>query len=116
MKYFQYVHSMRVNRNRRKPIIFGNCKEVLATGIMFYFIVNLVFGEEDNETELCKRKWSELVSDKMRCTNPYSHEDTRIMTPCCVATSVYLEQRYQNYIRSCPIVGKIFRIIALSFA
>ena len=102
---------MRVNRNRHKPIIFGNCKEVLATGIMFYFLVNLVFGEEDNETEFCKRKWSELVSDKARCTNPYSHGDTAILTPCCEATSAYLEQRYQNYIRSCPIVGKIFHVI-----
>ena len=91
-------------QNRHKPIIFANCKEVLAIVIMFCFTTNLAFGEDENETEFCRRQWSELVNDKREWNTQCLHKNIAINTPCCVATTVYLEQRYQNYIRWCPIV------------
>ena len=97
---------MRGNQNKHKSIIFANWKEVLATVIMFHFAINLAFGEDENETEFCRRQWSELVNDKKEWNNQCLHKNTVIKTPCCVATTGYIEQRYQNYIRWCPIVGK----------
>jgi hypothetical protein len=100
---------MRVKQNKHKPIIFGNCKEVLATVIMFYFAADLVFGAEENKTEFCRRRWSEFVNDKKKCGSECLNEDSARASSCCKATAGYLEQRYENYIKWCPIVGKFFK-------
>ena len=69
---------MRVKQN--KPIIFGNCKEVLATVIMFYFAANLVFGAEENETEFCRRGWSEFVNDRKKWESECLNEDSVVQS------------------------------------
>ena len=95
---------MRAERYQRKPIIFGNCKEVLRTVMMIFFAANLVFGEE--ESEFCKRGWSEFVEDvkqyKRECLNEYDIK----RPPCCNETCNYLEDRYEDYVKLCPIRGK----------
>ena len=89
-------------RNQRKPIIFGNCKGILQTVIMFYFAANLVFGEEEKESEFCRTGWSEFVEDRQLWQRKCLNESY-----CCNETAKYLEDRYQNYIKLCPIIGKI---------
>jgi hypothetical protein len=103
---------MRVKQNKHKPIIFGNCKEVLATVtvIMFYFAANLVFGAKESETEFCRRGWSEFVNDRKKWERECLNEDGVRASSCCKATAGYLEQRYENYIKWCPIVGKFFDV------
>ena len=88
---------MRVKENRRKPIIFGNPREVLAVVLMYYFAGNLVFGLLESNTEFCRRRWSEFVNDRKsweaECLN-----DTK-MSPCCEATAeLFGAYRYDNYI------------------
>ena len=95
---------MRAKRYQRKPIIFGNCKEVLQTVIMIYFAANLVFGEK--ESEFCKRGWSEFVKDRKQWERECSNKDDIKRPPCCNETFHYLEDRYEDYIKLCPIVGK----------
>ncbi|CAB4008466.1 Hypothetical predicted protein [Paramuricea clavata] len=101
---------MRVKRNKHKPIIFSNCKNVLATAMMFYFAANLVFGAEENETQFCRSGWSEFVNDRKKYESECLNEDSVRASPCCKATAGYLEQRYENYIKWCPIVGKFFDV------
>ena len=101
---------MRVKQNKHKPIIFGNCKEVLATVMTFYFAANLVFGAEESETEFCRRRWSEFVNDRKKWESECLNEDSVRASLCCKATAGYLEQRYENYIKWCPIVGKFFDV------
>ena len=67
---------MRVKQYKHQPIIFGNCKEVLATVIMFYFAANIVFGAEENETEFCRRGWSEFVNDRKKWESECLNEDS----------------------------------------
>jgi hypothetical protein len=100
---------MRVKQNKHKPIIFGNCREVLATVIVFYFTANLVFGAEE-ETEFCGRRWSEFVNDRKKWETECLNEDSVRASLCCTATAGYLEHRYEDYIKWCPIVGKFFDV------
>ena len=93
---------MRSKQNQRKPVIFCNCKEVLQTVIIFYFAANLVFGEEEKESKFCRMKWSEFVENRELWERKCSNE-----SHCCNETAKYLEDRYQNYIKLCPIIGKI---------
>jgi hypothetical protein len=101
---------MRVKQNKHKPITFGNCKKVLATVMMFYFAANLVFGAEENETEFCRRGWSEFVNDRKKWESECLNEDSARASLCCKATADYLEKRYEDYIKWCPIVGKFFDV------
>ena len=95
---------MRIKGNRRKPIIFGNPKEVFAVVLLYYFAGNLVFGLLESNTEYCRRRWSEFVNDR-KSWEAECLKDTK-MSPCCEATADHLEYRYDKYINSCPIVGK----------
>ena len=72
---------MEAKRNLRKPIIFGYCKEVLQTVIMIYFAANLVFGEE--ESEFCKRGWSEFVKARKQYERECLNEDDIKISSCC---------------------------------
>ncbi|CAB3993407.1 Hypothetical predicted protein, partial [Paramuricea clavata] len=93
-----------VKQNKHKPIILGNCKEVLATVIVFYFTASLVIGAEENETEFCRRRWSEFVNDRKIWETACLNEDSVRASLCCTATAGYLEHRYLDYIKWCPIV------------
>ncbi|XP_028410762.1 uncharacterized protein LOC114533445 [Dendronephthya gigantea] len=95
---------MGAKRNQHKPIIFGNCKAVLQTVIMVYFAANLVFGEEEEETKFCKRGWTEFVGDRKQWERECLINDARKMSPCCNETADYLEERYEKYIKLCPIL------------
>ena len=92
-------------RNIRKAIIFGNCKEVLQTVIMIYFVANLVFGEV--ESEFCKRGWSEFVKVRKQWERECLNEDDIKTSSCCKQTFDYLEDEYEDYIKFCYIEGKL---------
>ena len=78
-----------VKQNKHaKPIIFGNCKEVLQTAMMLYFASNIVLGEE--ESEFCKKGWSELVRDVKTWKTSCSKEKLAKMWPCCDPIENYL--------------------------
>ena len=96
------------NACARKPIIFGNCKEVLLTMIMIYFAADLVFGEKAEESEFCKKGWSKFVNDREQWEKECLNGNSRSLSLCCNETADYLEYKYENYIKYCPIVGKFF--------
>ncbi|XP_028409415.1 uncharacterized protein LOC114532018 [Dendronephthya gigantea] len=93
---------MRTKRSQRKPIIFGNCKEVLQTVIMIYLAANLVFGKE--ESEFCKRGWSEFVEDRKQWERECLNDDDIKISQCCNETFHYLDERFNDNIKLCPIV------------
>ena len=105
---------MRVKENRRKPIIFGNPREILAVVLMYYFSGNLVFGLLESNTEFCRRRWSEFVNDR-KSWEEDCLKDTK-MSPCCEAMADYLEHSYDNYIKYCPIVGTYSLYVCLIHA
>ena len=72
---------------------------------MFYFAANLVFGEE--KSEFCETGWSEFVKDRKHWEKECLNEDAINMSPCCKETAEYLEDRYENYVKLCHIVGMI---------
>ena len=78
---------------------------------MLCFAANLVFGEE--ESEFCKSGWSKFVKDRENWENECSGEEIINMSHCCKKTAEYLEDRYENYIKLCPIIGKTFIIVVL---
>ena len=105
---------MRAKRNQRKPIIFGNCKEVLQAVIIIYFAGNVVFGEfEKEESEFCEKGWSEFVKDRKQWERQCRSEDDIKISPCRNETADYLQNRYKEYIKFCPIgvSGNFFIII-----
>ena len=102
---------MGAKQKQRKPIVFGSCKEVLQIVIMLYFAANLVFGRREEESEFCKRGWFEFVKERVHWEKKCLNESTINTTSCCKKTAKYLEERYENYITWCPIVGKISIII-----
>ena len=95
-----------VKQDSRKPIIFGNCKKVWATVLMFYFSANLVFGVDEDESEFCKRRWSEFLQDRILWETECLNDGDISTTLCCRETAEYLEKRYDNYVKWCPIAGK----------
>ena len=104
----KYLQRMMTKRKQRKPIIFGNYKEVLQATIMFYFAANLVFGEKEAESEFCETGWSEFVEDRKHWERECLRKDTTNMSACCKETAKYLEERYANYIKLCHIAGKTY--------
>lgn len=100
---------MGTKRSQRKPIIFGNCKEVLKTVIMIYFAVNLVFGgeEEEEESEFCKRGWFKFVQARKQWEGECLNDNVMKISSCCNETADYLKKRYEDYIKLCPIVGML---------
>ena len=97
---------MKEKHNIRKPIIFGNCKGVLTIVLMFYFVANLAFGAEEEESEFCKRRWADFVQEREAWQEecwPSVHYVKN--TSCCQETANHLEKRYDQYVIWCPIVG-----------
>ena len=90
----------------RKPIIFVYFKEVLQTVVMSYFAVNHVFGEMTEESEFCKKGWSEFKNDRKQWEKECLNVDSINMSWCCNETAEYLEYRYESYIKCCPIMGR----------
>ena len=104
---------MGAKQRQRKPIIFGSCRGVLQTVIMLCFAANLVFARKEEESEFCKRGWSEFVKDNVHWEKKCLNESIISTSSCCKKTKKYFEERYKNYITLCPIFGKISIIIGI---
>lgn len=105
------IFKMRAKRTQRKPIIFGNSKEVLQAIVMIFVWANIIFGDE--ESQFCKKRWSEFIKDRKQWESECLNNETIRMSQCCETTADFLEYIYEKYITLCPIVGESSIIVRI---